>query len=83
MVPGEDGLLNSDWFDVHLVRRGDVVIFQRIAGVFFCLFGEFVGAKVEDVGCRFILGVCLLEIAEFGKKGLVCVDGDAVDDGVV
>ena len=82
MVPGEAGLLNSNWFDVHLVRQGNVVIFQKIAGIVFLHFGEFIGDEVEDVGCRFILDVSLLEIAESGKDGLSSEDGDAVDDGV-
>ena len=83
MVSGEVGLLNSDWFDVHFVRRGDVVIFQRIADMILCHFGELVGDEIEDVDCRFILGVCLFEVAEFGKKCLASVNWDAVDDGVI
>ena len=42
--------MNSDWFDVHLVRQGNVVIFQRIAGLVFATLESSLEMKLKMMG---------------------------------
>ena len=53
-----------------------------MAGVASGYLGQILGDEVEDVGCRFVLGICLCKFKESGVESLADVEGNAFDDGV-
>ena len=68
MVSGEVGLLNSDQFEIHPLRQGNVIIVQRIADMVLFHFGEFFGDEVGDFIADSFWAFASVKSQSLGKK---------------